>query len=169
MTPTPLIAGLMLMAAPALAQSPATPAPMMATAYVSAAGAGDLYERMSSQLVLKIASNGDVRSFAQMMINDHGKTTAQVTAAAKASGIKPMPPKLMPKQAKMIADLMAAPAAAREKMYLDQQVAAHKEALALHQGYAAAGDNPALTKVAASAVPIVQHHLEEVQRLDAAM
>ena len=164
-----LIVGLMLMAAPALAQMPAKPMPKMATAYVPAAGAGDLYEKMSSKLVLKSAKNAGVRSFAQMMISDHGKTTIQVMAAAKASGIKPMPPKLMPKQAKMIADLKAAPAATREKMYLDQQVMAHKEALALHQSYAAGGDKPALMKVAASAVPIVQHHLEEVQRLDAAM
>lgn len=181
---TPLITGLMLVAAPALAQmapmahgsaspmpamsgKPMPTMPTMASDYVPAAGAGDLYEKMSSQLVLKDAKNPKVRMFAQMMISDHSKTTMQVTAAAKASGMHPMPPKLMPKQMKMIADLKAAPMAGREKLYVDQQVMAHEEALALHQGYAMGGDKPALVKVAKGAVPVVQHHLDEVKRLAA--
>jgi putative membrane protein len=158
-----VFAGLILAATPAFAQSSST-----AVTYVPAAGAADLYEKMSSQLVLEGAKSADVRMFAQMMISDHSMTTAQIVAAAKASGLQPAAPKLMPKQAKMIADLRAAPVAKREKLYLDQQVMAHQDALALHQSYAASGDKPALVKAAASAVPIVQRHLDEVQRLDAA-
>jgi len=170
-----LYAGLMLIAAPALAQmAPMSsdmpmPATTKAPAYVAAAGAGDLYEKTSSQIVLKDAKNAKVRMFAQMMVSDHAKTTMEVTAAAKASGMKPMPLQLNSKQTQMIADLKAAPASAREKLYLNQQVMAHAEALALHQGYAANGDTPALMKVAAGAVPIVQHHLDMVKALDTAM
>lgn len=152
--------------APALAQ---TSTPTSASAYVPAAGASDLYEKTSSEIVLKVAKSAEVRRYAQMMISDHGKTTAQVTAAAKASGMTVLPPKLMPNQAKMIADLSAAPASGREKMYLTQQLAAHRVALALHQGYAKSGDQPALKKVAATEVPIVQKHLTEVEVMATAM
>lgn len=159
----PLLAALTSTAA--FAEAPKT----TAAAFVSAAGASDLYEKTSSQLVLQSTKNAKVKSFAQMMVSDHSKTTADVTAAAKASGLKPMPPKLMPKQAAMIAELKKAPVATRDKVYVDQQVKAHEEALALHQGYASAGDKPALKKVAASAVPIVQTHLTEVRGLASAM
>lgn len=176
-----LSAGLILIAGPAVAQmsqgsqmagattsaNGAMPSTTKAAIYVPAAGASDLYEKTSSEIILKDAKNPKVRQFAQMMVSDHAKTTMQVTAAAKASGMKPMPPQLNPKQAKMIADLRAAPASTREKLYLDQQVMAHTEALALHRGYAASGDTPGLKKVAAGAVPVVQHHLDEVKRLAA--
>jgi putative membrane protein len=156
-------AAAMLLASPLAAQAPAT---TKASGYVPAAGASDLYEKTSSQMVLKDARNPQVRAFAQMMVTDHSQTTAQVKAAAQASGIKVAPPKLMPKQSAMIAQLKAASTTQREKIYLTQQVTAHEEALALHQGYAANGDKPALKKVAATAVPIVQKHLEQVRRLN---
>ena len=136
-----------------------------AAAYVPAAGASDLYEKTSSEIVLKHASHAQVKSFAQMMITDHTKTTAQVKAAATASGMKVAPPKLMPEQAAMIAALQRAPHATVEKVYLSQQVTAHEKALALHKGYSTSGDKPALRKVAASAVPIVETHLSEVRKL----
>ncbi len=174
-------AGMILMAVPAAAQMAhgahdaaataptraAMPGITKAAAYVAAAGAGDLYEKTSSQIVLKDAKNPKVRQFAQMMVSDHTKTTMQVTTAAQASGMTPMPPELTPDQARMIADLRAAPASDRETVYLDQQVTAHTEALALHRGYATHGDVPALKKVAAAAVPIVEHHRAEVKRLAA--
>jgi putative membrane protein len=56
-----------------------------------------------------------------------------------------------------------------ERVYVDQQVMAHEEALALHQGYAAQGDNPGLRSAASTAVPIVQRHLEEIRRIQTAM
>lgn len=143
----------------------AQPATGDATAYVAAAGASDLYERMSSELVLKDAGRADVRNFANMMITDHANTTRQVNAAATAAGLQPPPPKLMPRQQKMIDALTSASGAAREKLYVNQQLAAHQEALALHRGYAKNGDVAALKQTAATAVPIIEHHLTLVQRL----
>jgi putative membrane protein len=148
----------LVMSIPALAQT-------KAASYVPAAGASDLYEKTSSELVLMDARTPAVRAFAQMMIADHAKTTAKIKAAATSAGIKVSPPMLMPKQQAMIDELKSAAPAAREKLYLKQQVTAHQEALALHKGYAASGDVPALKTVAAGAVPIVQHHLSDVQKL----
>lgn len=137
--------------------------PTAAPEFVKMAGASDLYEKTSSKLVLETTKDPAIRSYANMMIADHGKTTAQVTAAAKAEGMKPGAPKLMPKQTKMIAELRAAKGPARDKVYVQQQVMAHEEALALHTTYSQGGDRPALKKVAAGAVPIVQAHLDQVR------
>ena len=46
------------------------------------------------------------------------------------------------------------------------QIAAHQEALALHQNYASGGDVPALRTVAGAAVPIIQQHLTTAQTLN---
>lgn len=140
------------LAAPALAQS--------AGEYVATAGAGDLYERQSSQLVLKTTKNADLRTFAQEMVTDHGKSTADVKAAAAKSGIKPKPPVLNPEQSSMIAQLTKTSGTARDSLYVTQQKTAHQQALTLHQGYAASGDKPALKTVAGKIAPVVQHHLE---------
>jgi putative membrane protein len=159
-------------AAPALAQpvpqAPGIQARTTAATYVTMAASSDTYEKESSQLALTHASNPDVRNFAQMMINDHANTTAQVMAAAKAASIgKPGAP--LAKHTAMLKALRDMPHATMERGYIDQQVMAHEEALALHQGYAAQGDNPGLRAVAASAVPIIERHLAEARRIQTAL
>lgn len=143
---------------PAIAQT----APTRAPAYVAEAGASDLYEITSSELAQRRARSGEVRDFARMMIDHHRKTTRDVTAAARASGLRPLPPKMNPMQQRMVARLRPLQGAAFEREYLTQQRQAHDMALQLHQGYASAGDRPPLRTVAQSAVPIVQSHIDRL-------
>ena len=142
----------------------AAPTPM-APDFVKQAGASDLFEKTSSQLVLKDAKSPKVRDFAQMMIKDHTQSTADVKAAAMADGLKPGAPKLMPEQAKMVAELKAAKPADREKLYVSQQVTAHEKALDLMQTYASNGDKPHLKGAAGKIAPVVQGHLNTVKSL----
>ena len=128
--------------------------------YVRAAGASDLFEKQSSQLVLKSTANPGVRAFATMMVTDHTKSTAKVKAAAIRSGLHPKPPMLMPKQVSMLSELTAARGSARDQLYISQQKMAHQEALATQQDYASTGDKPALRTTASEIVPVVQHHIE---------
>ncbi len=163
---------LLASASPVLAQPvPAAPgiqARTTAATYVTQAASSDTYERESSQLALQHAASPEVRAFAQMMVNDHANTSAQVMAAAKAASIgKPGGP--TPNHATMLKRLRETPHESLERAYVDQQVMAHEEALALHQGYAAKGDNPGLRAVASEAVPIVERHLAEIRRIQGIM
>lgn len=151
----------------ALALSVAWPAAAQVTtakAFVTKAGASDLYERDSSKLVVGSANSG-VKAFAQEMIKDHTDSTAKVKAAAMKSGIAVAPPKLEPAQAQMLAKLRAASGSARDRLYVSQQKLAHQQALALHQGYAQQGDKPALKAAAGEIAPVVQHHIEMLSSL----
>ena len=139
---------------PLMAQS------MSSATYVMKAGAGDLYERESSALVLKSTGNPALKSFAQMMVTDHSKSTAAVKAAAMKAKLHPGAPHLMPEQARNIAALRAAHGTDRDTLYITQQKAAHQDALALHQDEAANGRAPSLKMAAAKIVPVVQHHIE---------
>lgn len=104
--------------------------------------------------------NQKVRQFAHDMVRDHTKSTADIKAAATATDMKPMPPKLTPDQSRDIAALRATKGTNRDKLYIKQQKAAHAKALALHRGYAASGDVPQLKAAATKIVPVVSHHAD---------
>ena len=132
---------------------------MPASTYVMKAGAGDLYEIRSSQLVMN-STNPKVKSFAQMMVTDHGKSTADVKAAAMKAGMTPKPPMLSAKQATMVTNLEKVHGTARDQMYIEQQKAAHNEALALHEDYGTNGSAAPLKMAAMKIVPVVKTHIQ---------
>ncbi|MGI4878408.1 MAG: DUF4142 domain-containing protein [Janthinobacterium lividum] len=157
---------LMLIAVGALAAHPAFAAERITAAtYVAEAGASDLYEVQSSLLVLGETRDARLKAFAQMMVDDHGRSIQDVVAAAKVDGLTPVAPKLMAKQADMIASLTKASGAARDTLYRKQQVLAHEEALALQRTYAATGDRTHLKAAAAEIVPVVEKHLAELKSM----
>ena len=137
------------------------PAPA-AMEFLRMAGASDLYEIQSSQLLLQTTQNADLREFAQMMVDHHTQTTATLTAAARAAGMTPPPPALDPPKTRMIRELTAASGMTRDELYVRQQVTAHEEALALHTRYSRNGDVPQLKQASATATPIVARHYNEV-------
>jgi len=149
------------------AASQAATAKLSAIEYIAKAGASDMYEINASKLVLAETQDDQLKSFAQMMVDDHTKSTSDVVAAAQADGITPGAPKLMPKQASMIAELKRANGPARDKLYKRQQLMAHQEALTIQKGYATSGDKPNLKAAAATIVPVVTRHLTELKQMTA--
>lgn len=141
-----------------------TPTPPAQT-YLMFAGAGDLYEIESSRLVLETTSDSAVRRFAQMMVDHHTGTTRTAEAAARSAGMTPPPPMLDAPKAAMIEALRQYDGVERDRLYLSQQMMAHKEALGLQKTYSDNGDTPQLRTAARNALPIIQRHLAEVERL----
>jgi len=139
-----------------VAQMPVPAAP----AYVKMAGAGDKYEIESSRMLLQTTKDAKLRSFAETMIAHHTKSTADVAAAARSAGMTPGMPMLDAEGTRNVAALRAARGTARDRLYVTQQKASHAKALALHQGYAADGDVPALKTAAGTIVPVVQGHID---------
>jgi putative membrane protein len=136
----------------------------MALAYVTRAAAADRYEIDSSRLAMNRARRQDVRDFARMLMADHMRTTEQVAAAARADGLVPPPPRLEPNQRTMIRLLERTGRPGFDRAYLNQQITAHQEALALHRTQARSGTGE-LRRAAAGAVPVVQGHLNQARRL----
>lgn len=134
-------------------------------AYVRMAAASDLFEIQSSQLAMSRARRSETRQYAQMLVTHHTQTTQATVQAAQASGMTPPPPMLLPMQQRMIEQLRAATGARFDQLYFTQQIPAHEMALALHSNYARSGDTPALRATAATAVPLVQRHLDEARRM----
>jgi len=152
-------AAAMIVAAPAAAQV------MTPAEYVATAGASDLYEITSSKVVLQTTQDAKIRDFAQMMVADHMKSTADVNVAATRSRVRAMPPKLTPTQTELVTQLRAEQGPARDARYVAQQRASHNQALAVQQAYAAGGTAPALKTVASNIVPVVSHHIEMLKAM----
>lgn len=134
--------------------------PIDSVTYMSMAAAGDLFEIQSAQIAL-IKGDAEVRSFAQMLINDHTQTTATLKAAAASSGLLAPIPILNLLQSQMIAELELA-STNFNQIFWQQQMIAHRMALNLHSNYAAKGDVATLRGAASSALPIIQMHLNKV-------
>lgn len=142
--------------------------PAVASAdYLAMAGASDMFEIESSKAVRATSSNAAIKSFAQMMVDGHMASTAKVKAAAAEAGMTVAPPKLSSAQQTMLDEIKAAPAAARDAIYMRHQATAHAEALSLHQGYASSGDAAPLKKAAGEIAPVVQTHIAELGKIKA--
>lgn len=150
-------------ALPAMAAGDMTPE--AALPYVMMAGASDLFEIESSRLAVQRARRPETRQYAQMLIQHHMQTSQQVMAAARASGLNPPPPRLLPMQQRMLTELRRASAGNFDAVYLRQQVPAHEMALALHRNSAERGDRAPLRTVAGTAVPIVTQHLQQARMM----
>lgn len=144
---------------------PAAAQVMTPTEYVMTAGASDLYEITSSQVLLETTQDPKLRAFAQMMITDHTKSTADVKAAAARSRVKAVPPKLTPLQQELVTALRAEQGTARDAAYVAQQKASHGQALNVQKAYAMEGTAPALKAVATTIVPVVKHHIMELKTM----
>lgn len=133
--------------------------------YLEMAASSDLFEIETSRLALQRSSAPPVRSFAQMLIADHGRLSQTMTESARAAGLDPPQPMLLPRQEEMLQRLQAASPAEFEAAYRNEQIVAHQEARALHETYAREGDVAVLRDVAASALPVIRTHLERALAL----
>lgn len=142
--------------------------PTSADAYAREAALSDRFEIESSRLAVGRARSGEVRAFARMMIDEHTASTNGLVDALSQADM-PLPNVSSPgKSRQATLDALQQPSAGSaefDERYLGAQIQAHKVALALHENYAARGDNPALRDYAARTAPIVAAHLDMLNKL----
>ena len=134
--------------------------------FAAAAASSDMFEIQSSQLALEKAQNDSVKEFAQMMIDDHTKASEELKAAAEKDGVT-VPTEMDEKHKAQLGQLNSAPADGFDAAYVTAQKAAHEEGVTLMTSFAESGQEAALKAHAAKTAPIIQTHLEHVQKLQA--
>ncbi len=143
-----------------------TMAPMMANDFVAAAAASDMYEIASGKLAQTMATMEECKKFGAMLVADHGKSTADLKAAAAAATPPVAMPTAMPAemQAKLDA-LKAAKGAEFDKLFIEQQKENHQKALDMLKSYASSGDVASLKTFASKTAPVVQNHLDMLNKM----
>ncbi len=145
---------------------PARPEPSFAREYLSRSVAFGLFQRVSSEFVMREPSVGiGVQRFAEMLVSDHGALSSELREAANQLGIRLGVPVMSDRQQEMVDLLRMASGRMRAQMFLTQQLSAHRNALALHRDYARNGEIPALRLLARSAALIEEDHLQAAERL----
>jgi len=154
-------------ASTAVGSAAAVTGPMSTDAFVTNAAISDMYEIQAGQIAQQKGQSADVKAFGKTMVTDHTALSNAMKSLIIAAG-KSAPTGLDERRKGLIDNLNAAAPADFDKVYLDQQVAAHNEALTLMQGYADHGDDAGLKAGAAKALPKIQAHLGHVQGLTSA-
>jgi putative membrane protein len=150
------------------ATSANTLGPHDTAAFVSNASQSDMYEIEAAKTAQARTKNPDIKAFAKMMVTDHTATSKAMAPLAQAAGQTPAD-KLDQRRQGFIDNLKTASDADFDKVYVDQQVAAHKEALDLMSGYAKDGSDAGLKDAAAKTAPKVQMHLDKITGIQTAM
>lgn len=130
-----------------------------AEGFVSNAAIANMYEIEAARMALQRSNNARVKAIAQTIVDDHTKAGADLRAAA--SGMT-LPTALDERHKGLIDNLRGASNENFDRVYLEQQQAAHREAVDLFSGYADGGDNASLKAFAAKTLPALRSHLEMV-------
>lgn len=142
------------------------PMSQMTGDYMMRAAMSDMYEIEAGRIAAEKARNPRVRNFAQMMVTDHTNSSSRMQQAMPPGMTMNMPAQLDAEHQAKLTQLRNAPAGANfDRTYMQQQVMAHEQALALHQNYARNGDMQPLRQVATSVAPVVETHLREARTL----
>lgn len=132
-----------------------------ADSFMMKAAMSDMFEIMSSQTALQKSSNEEVRRFAQMMIDDHTRTSEELKALAASKNVT-LPTAMSGKQQSMVSKMNAAAAGMEfDREYMKAQVKAHEDAVKLFQKQANDNDeeDADAKAFAAKHLPALQGHL----------
>jgi putative membrane protein len=141
-------------------------APAEAMFFAKKVASANTFEIQSSELAKDRAQSADVKSFADQMITDHTKAGEDFKAAVQQANVSPAPAEQPDAKHKAtLTKLRNAQGAAFDKAYVNAQLTAHKEAVALFRTYSKSGRTAPLKEFATSTVPTLEHHLSMVQEL----
>jgi len=133
--------------------------------FVKQAAIGNKFEIESSKFALDHAQNGDVKSFAQRMINDHTKAGDDLKAAVQDANAGTEVPDQLDQAHKDQLDKLQASNTDFDRQYVDMQVKAHDDAVNLFQGYADNGDNDRIKQFAANTLPTLKDHQKMIHEI----
>lgn len=134
--------------------------------FVTEAATSDMFEIASSKLALE-RSDDATKAFAQQMVTDHEKTTADLKGLVTGGKVQAtLPTGMTDKQQSTLNDLKALQGADFTKQYHSIQVSAHKDAVDLFKRYGDGGEQADLKAWAAATLPHLQHHLDMANGLN---
>ncbi len=145
-----------------LNEGPKIPKPQEFAASVAES---DGYELAAAQCALAQSRNLRVRAFAEQMIAAHETMARLLLDAAKAAGLDPPQSHVGGDQARFLSGLQSLRGDEFDREYARQQVLAHTGSLATVRGYAEKGSDSDLRRLATTATPIIEHHLQGARQL----
>ena len=136
--------------------------------FATAAANGGMTEVALGKLALTKTSNASIKDFANMMVTDHGKANDELKAIAKTKNIT-LPTEPDNEHLKKVDELSKKSGADFDKAYVSAMIDGHKKTLDLMNGEAKNGSDTTLKAFAAKTAPVVQTHLDAINKIHKAM
>lgn len=135
--------------------------------FLKDAAEGGNAEVAGSKVALAQSGNADVKTFAQMMVDDHGKAGAELKGLADQKGVKVSDTPTITQKTE-IKVLSERKGASFDQHYADSiGVKDHQDTIKLFQKEVDKGTDPDVKAWASKTLPTLQHHLEAAQALKA--
>jgi putative membrane protein len=135
-------------------------------AFVQKAMESGRMEVVEAQAAMKKAQSTDVRDVAKMIHRDHTMSNGKLEAIVEDK------PNLAPSKDDIRATetpkqgAATAAAADFDRAYVQQQIKAHKESIALFRKQSAEGSDPQLRRFAEENLPVLERHLEALEQAE---
>ena len=135
--------------------------------FLKDAAEGGNAEVSASQVALAQSGSADVKTFAQMMVDDHGKAGTELKGLADQKGVKVSDTPTITKKTE-IKLLSERKGSSFDQHYADSiGVKAHEDTIKLFQKEVDKGSDADVKAWASKTLPTLQHHLEAAQALKA--
>jgi putative membrane protein len=135
-------------------------------AFVKEAAIGGMAEVELGRLASEKASSDQVKKFGQRMVTDHGKANEELKSLAQSKGIAvPSEPDAKHKQTRDRLSKLSG--VAFDRAYMDEMLQDHKKDVSAFQKQSASGSDPEIKAWAAKTLPVLQEHLQLVERTHA--
>lgn len=132
------------------------------------AAIGGMAEVESGQLALSKTTNAQIKDFARMMVADHRKANEELKSIAKMKNIT-LPDALDDEHRKNMDELNKKTGNDFDKAYVSAMIDDHKKTLKLMQDEAKDGRDADLKAFAVKTAPIVQAHLDMINKIQDGM
>jgi len=132
--------------------------------FVRKAAVGGMAEVALAKLALTKTSSTKIKEFANMMITDHGKANDELKSIAKTKNVM-LPADVDAEHQKKMDDLSAKSGSDFDKAYVSAMVDGHKKTLDLMKDEAMNGKDADFKGFAAKTAPVVQMHLDAINRI----
>jgi putative membrane protein len=136
--------------------------------YMMMAATSDMNEIGLSQQALSKSTNEDVKKLAQMMIDDHTKSSEELKPVAASKGVV-LPTEMDSKHKSAMEKMSSMSGMEFDMAYVKMMVKDHEKAVALHQKEASSGKDAEAKAFAAKTLPVVQMHLDMSRKLMSSM
>jgi len=136
--------------------------------FTTEAAVGGMAEVELGKMALEKSSNAQVKEFATMMVKDHGMANTELMAIAKQKNIT-LPSTVDDEHKKKMEDLSKKTGADFDKAYVNAMVDGHKSTLKLMEDESKDGKDADLKAFATKTAPIVQSHLQMINKIDDSM
>lgn len=139
--------------------------------FVQLAADMDAREVQFSERAKEKAQSEQVREFANLMIQDHGRTNRELMKLAQRFHESGGPPyKRQDRSVKnSVAELSALQGVQFDRRYMDAMVKDHQESVRLFERQARSGKDAELKALAAKTLPQLKAHLEQAQQIAASL